>query len=219
MISPSGIARYIDHTLLAATATAEEIEGLSREANEHGFATVCVNPYFVPLASELLRTSATAVCTVIGFPLGCTTTAAKVCETQKAIDDGASEVDMVMNLSALKSGRFDNVERDIRAVVEVAGNRACVKVILEICYLSDAEIRQACQLAMKAGANFVKTSSGFGSGGATVEAVKIMKSVVGDNMGVKASGGIRDFRTAKAMIEAGATRLGTRSGLSIVSAE
>jgi deoxyribose-phosphate aldolase len=216
-INPKDLAKYIDHTALKAATPIEEIQKLCKEAAEYKFASVCVNPYYVPLCKKLLTGSGVKVCTVIGFPLGATTKEAKAAEARKAVADGADEVDMVLNVSAMKSKDYKYVEEDIRAVVEAVPNGTCVKVIFETCYLTKDEIKLAAELSMKAKATFVKTSTGFGTGGATVEDVKIMKGVVGDKLEVKASGAVRDYETAVAMIEAGATRLGTSSSIAIIS--
>ncbi|MCP4181062.1 MAG: deoxyribose-phosphate aldolase [bacterium] len=215
--NPKEVAKYIDHTVLKANSTVADVEKICEEADEYQFASVCINPYYVPLAYRLLIDSTVNVCTVVGFPLGATTKESKAMEAIKAVADGADEVDMVLNVSAMKSGNYDYVEEDIRLVVNSVPEYICVKVILETCYLTDEEIAKASELSMKAGADFVKTSTGFGTGGATVEAVKIMKGVVGDKLEIKASGAVRDFETAVAMIDAGATRLGTSSGVAIVS--
>jgi deoxyribose-phosphate aldolase len=215
--NPKEIAKYIDHTVLKADSTVADVEKICKEADEYKFASVCINPYYVPLANKLLKNSIVNVCTVVGFPLGATTKESKALEAIKAVADGADEVDMVLNVSAMKSGNYDYVEADVKLVVDSVPEGICVKVILETCYLTDEEIAKASELSMKAGADFVKTSTGFGTGGATVEAVKIMKSVVGNNLEIKASGAVRDFETAVAMIDAGATRLGTSSGIAIVS--
>ncbi|RLQ02767.1 deoxyribose-phosphate aldolase [Geobacillus stearothermophilus] len=213
------IANMIDHTLLKPEATKEQIVQLCAEAKQYGFASVCVNPSWVKTAARELSGTDVRVCTVIGFPLGATTPETKAFETKNAIENGAREVDMVINLGALKSGADDWVERDIRAVVEAAAGKALVKVIIETALLTDDEKVRACQLAVKAGADYVKTSTGFSGGGATVEDVALMRKTVGDNVGVKASGGVRDRKTAEAMIEAGATRIGTSSGVAIVSGQ
>ena len=211
------IAGYIDHTNLKAYATGEDIIKLCREAMEYGFYAVCVNPYRVKLAKETLKGSGVRVATVIGFPLGATPTEVKVFEARKALEDGADELDMVINIGALKDGDYDYVRNDIAEVVKVAHEKnAKVKVIIETCYLTEEEKVKACELAKEAGADFVKTSTGFGTGGATVEDVRLMRKVVGEGMGVKAAGGIRTYEQALAMIEAGATRLGTSSGVKIV---
>ena len=217
------LAKMIDHTILKANATQSDIEKLCEEAKEYNFASVCVNPYWVPLASDLLKNSTVKVCTVIGFPLGATSSESKASETEIAILQGADEVDMVINVGAMKNNQTDIVEKDIFSVVNSArktgkaqNKNITVKVILETCYLTKDEIKNACLCAKNAGADFVKTSTGFGTGGATVEDVKLMKETVGSSMEVKASGGIRDYETAIKMIEAGATRLGTSSGIAIV---
>ncbi|GAB6103139.1 deoxyribose-phosphate aldolase [Thermococcus atlanticus] len=211
------IAGYIDHTNLKAYATGEDIIKLCREAMEYGFYAVCVNPYRVKLAKETLKGSGVKVATVIGFPLGATPTEVKVFEAKKALEGGADELDMVINIGALKDKDYDYVRNDIAEVVKVAHEKnAKVKVIIETCYLTEEEKVKACELAKEAGADFVKTSTGFGTGGATVEDVRLMRKVVGEGMGVKAAGGIRTYEQALAMIEAGATRLGTSSGVKIV---
>lgn len=205
----------IDHTLLKPETSKLQIEQLCREALEWKFASVCVNPTWVETCAKLLQGSSVKVCTVIGFPLGATLPSVKAFETVEAIKYGASEIDMVINVGALKEGNFKLVEDDIKAVVSSARG-SLVKVILETCLLNDEEIMKGCQLAEKAGAHFVKTSTGFSSGGAKIEQVKLMRKMVGDRLGVKASGGIRDVATAKSMIDAGANRLGTSSGIAIV---
>ncbi len=214
---PREIARMIDHTLLKPDATRAQIEALCAEAREHGFATVCVNPAWVRTCSELLPGFDTRVCTVVGFPLGATTPEVKAFEASRTIADGACEVDMVMNLGALKSGDYRLVERDVAAVVD-AGRRggAIVKVILENALLSDDEKVRACVICKAAGADFVKTSTGFGPGGATVADIALMRQVVGPDMGVKAAGGVKDLKSAQAMIEAGADRIGASVGVKIV---
>ncbi|GGA36448.1 deoxyribose-phosphate aldolase [Kroppenstedtia guangzhouensis] len=210
------LASMIDHTLLKPEATAEQIDQLCAEAATHGFASVCINPYWVRRAVEKLKGSGVKVCTVIGFPLGATSSEVKAFEARKAIEDGAGEVDMVINIGALKSGDLDQVRNDIAAVVKAASG-ATVKVILETGLLHKDEIRMACDQAKAAGADFVKTSTGFGAGGAEVGTVRAMRKAVGPDMGVKASGGIRDRETAEKMVEAGASRLGASSGVAIVS--
>ncbi|NLY43247.1 MAG: deoxyribose-phosphate aldolase [Clostridiaceae bacterium] len=211
------IASKIDHTLLKADATVSEIKKLCKEAKQYSFASVCVNPSYVKLASQLLEQSGIRVCTVVGFPLGATTTRTKVAETVEAIENGATEIDMVINIGALKSGKMDIVKEDIKSVVEAAKGKAKVKVIIETCLLTDEEKIQACSVAKEAGADFVKTSTGFSTGGATVEDVQLMRKTVGNEMGVKASGKIRDYETAVAMLNAGANRLGTSSSIAIVT--
>jgi deoxyribose-phosphate aldolase len=214
---PREIARLIDHTLLKPDATREQLETLCREARQHGFATVCVNPAWVRLCADLLRGSETRVCTVAGFPLGATTPEVKAFEAARAVAEGATEVDMVMNVGALKSGDYRLVERDVAAVVEACHPQgALVKVIIEAALLTDDEKVKACVIARAACADFVKTSTGFGPGGATAADVALMRRVVGPEMGVKAAGGVRDFQSAKAMLEAGADRLGASVGVKIV---
>lgn len=209
------VEKYIDHTLLKATATRKDIEQLCAEANACHFASVCVNPVNVALAHELLLGSDVDVCTVIGFPLGANTPSVKAFETTQAIADGADEVDMVINIGAAKAHEWDTVLRDIQAVVKAA-NGVLVKVIIETCYLTDEEKVKVCELAVEAGADFVKTSTGFGTAGATKEDVALMKQTVKDNAQVKASGGIRDKKTFEEMIEAGATRIGCSAGMKII---
>ncbi|ALF11572.1 deoxyribose-phosphate aldolase [Parageobacillus thermoglucosidasius] len=213
----NNIAKMIDHTLLKADTTKAQIVKLCEEAKQYGFASVCVNPTWVATAAELLKGTDVKVCTVIGFPLGANTPETKAFETKNAIENGATEVDMVINIGALKDGNDDLVERDIRAVVEAAKGKALVKVIIETCLLTEEEKVRACQLAVKAGADYVKTSTGFSTGGATTEDVALMRKTVGQNIGVKASGGVRDIKSAMAMVEAGATRIGTSSGAAIVA--
>ncbi|WP_141431481.1 deoxyribose-phosphate aldolase [Bacillus sp. 03113] len=215
----TNIAGFIDHTLLKANARKADIEKLCQEAKDFQFASVCINPTWVELASSLLKGTNVKVCTVIGFPLGATTSETKASETQHAIDNGAEEVDMVINIGALKDGEYEQVENDIQAVVQVAKGKAIAKVIIETCLLTEEEKVVACQLAVKAGADFVKTSTGFSTGGATVEDIKLMRKTVGPEIGVKASGGIRDLEDANKMIEAGATRIGASSGVAIVSGQ
>jgi deoxyribose-phosphate aldolase len=214
---PLEISRMIDHTLLKPDATRVQIEALCAEAREHGFATVCVNPAWVRTCADLLSGFETRVCTVVGFPLGATTPDVKAYEAARCLEDGACELDMVMNVGALKSGDYRHVERDVAAVVEV-GRRggAMVKVILETALLTDDEKVKACVICKAAGADFVKTSTGFGPGGATVADVALMRRVVGPEMGVKAAGGVRDLKSAQAMIEAGADRIGASVGVKIV---
>jgi deoxyribose-phosphate aldolase len=207
----------VDHTLLKPNATQSEIARLCEEARTHGFASVCVNPSYVAYCAQLLRGSAVKVCTVIGFPLGSTTSTVKAVEARDAIANGAQEIDMVINVGALKSNNDAAVYEDIKAVREATRGKI-LKVILETSLLSDEEKVRSCILSKKAGADFVKTSTGFGGGGATVEDVRLMRRTVGPMMGVKASGGIRDAKAAEAMIEAGATRLGTSASVAIVSA-
>ena len=210
------LARWIDHTMLKADATKDEVEHICNEARDNQFASVCINPTWVPLAYKMLRGSNSKVCTVIGFPLGATFSEIKAAETRAAIEKGADEIDMVINVGALKSGELELVEKDIRAVVRAAG-RKIVKVILETCLLTDEEKVQASVIAKRAGANFVKTSTGFSSGGATVKDVAIMRKTVGSAMGVKASGGVRSYEEACKMVEAGASRIGASASVAIVS--
>lgn len=210
------LAAMIDHTALKPETTLEQIEKLCAEAKQYGFASVCVNPVWVRDVAKHLDGSEVKVCTVIGFPLGAATTETKVFETGNAIENGATEVDMVINIGALKNGDDDIVLHDIGAVVEAAGEEVLTKVIIETALLTDDEKVRACKLAVKAGADFVKTSTGFSSGGAEVEDIALMRKTVGPQIGVKASGGVRDRGTAEAMVEAGATRIGASSGVSIV---
>lgn len=210
------IAGMIDHTLLKPDAKRDDIRRLCEEALEYKFKAVCVNPYHVKFCSEILKDSGVLTASVAGFPLGANTTEAKVFEAKKAIEDGAGEIDMVINIGALKDGDYEYVENDIKALVNASKGKAIVKVIIEACLLNDEEKVRACELSMSAGADFVKTSTGFSSGGATEEDVRLMKSVVGDKLEVKASGGVRDKETALKMIEAGATRIGTSSGIKII---
>ncbi|HAV65332.1 MAG TPA: deoxyribose-phosphate aldolase [Verrucomicrobiales bacterium] len=210
------LAQYIDHTLLRPDATAKEIEQLCQEARKHEFHSVCVNSSRVAQAYALLADTQILVCSVVGFPLGSMDTDAKRYETELAVDLGAEEIDMVLNVGKLKDGEDKFIFREFRDVVEAADDRA-VKVILETCLLTREEIIRACKLAVESGARFVKTSTGFSKAGATIEDVKLMRETVGKDFGVKASGGIRDRATAEAMIGAGATRLGTSSGIAIVT--
>ncbi len=211
------IARFIDHTLLKPEATPAQIERLCDEARRYGFAAVCVNPVYVRLAAERLQGAEVAVCSVVGFPLGATTTAAKVYEARQALADGASELDMVIHVGALKAGDYERVQEDIAAVADVCHKGgALLKVIIETALLDDAEKVTACRLAQAAGADFVKTSTGFAGGGATAEDVRLMRQTVGPRMGVKAAGGIRSYADALAMIEAGANRIGASAGVRIV---
>ena len=210
--------KYIDHTLLKPDASQEQIETLIEEAKKYDFASVCVNPTWVSLAAQALKATDVKVCTVIGFPLGANTPELKAFETSDAIQNGANEIDMVINIGALKSRNFDLVERDIRAVVEAAKG-TLVKVIIETCLLTDDEKVKACQIAQKAGADFVKTSTGFSTGGATVADVALMRKTIGPDMGVKASGGARSYEDALAFIKAGATRIGASSGVAIMEGD
>ena len=223
-IKPKDMAKMIDHTFLKPTGKVENIKKLCQEAKEQEFASVCVHPIFVPYASKQLKESSVKVTTVIGFPLGANTTETKAFETRNAIKNGAQEMDMVMNISAFKSKAYDLVRSDIKSVVDSTNTAGVtsdiiVKVIIETCYLEDDEIVKACEIAKDAGADFVKTSTGFGPGNATTEAVSLMRKTVGRDVGVKASGGIRDFADALDMLDAGANRIGTSSGVAIVTDE
>ena len=210
-----GLNKYIDHTILKATASSADVQKLCTEAIEHEFYSVCVNGCYVADAKHLLQGTDVKVAAVVGFPLGAMTTAAKVFEAKEAVENGASEIDMVINVAKLKDGEFDYVENEIRLIKEAIGDNV-LKVIIETCYLTDEEKVKACELSLVAKADFVKTSTGFGTGGATYEDVKLMKSVVGNNAKVKASGGVRDKETAQKYVELGAERLGTSSGIGIV---
>ncbi len=207
--------KYFDHTMLKPDASEEEILQLCTEGLQYEFASVCVNPCRTALAARVLKGSTVKVCTVIGFPLGASPTLVKVCETEKAVKDGAQEIDMVLHIGALKDHAYKEVLTDIEEVKRACGG-ALLKVIIETCLLTDEEKVRACELAVEAGADYVKTSTGFSSGGATVEDVALMRRTVGERAGVKASGGIRDLQTDKAMIEAGADRLGTSATVQIV---
>lgn len=210
--------KYIDHTLLKADATQDKIEALCKEAKENDFASVCVNGYWVEACAELLQGTDVKVCTVIGFPLGAMSSAAKAFETKEAIAHGAGEVDMVLNIGEMKAGHYDAVQKDIEAVVEAAQGH-CVKVILENCLLTKDEIVKACELCMNAKATFVKTSTGFSTSGATIEDVKLMKETVKDVCKVKAAGGVRTYEDMEQMIQAGADRIGTSAGVQLMNKE
>ena len=212
------LSRYIDHTLLKADATENEVIKLCNEAKEYDFFSVCINPGFVEIAAKELSESNVAVCTVIGFPLGASTPETKAFETRDAIQKGAAEVDMVINISKLKDKKDEEVLKDIKAVVDAADKKALVKVIVETCLLTDEEKERACKLAKDAGADFVKTSTGFSTGGATKEDIALMRKTVGTEMGVKASGGVRTYEDAVTMIESGATRIGASASIAIVTA-
>lgn len=211
------LARLIDHTLLKAESTNEDVGALCKEAASHCFMSVCVNPARVARAAEALAGSGVRVCTVVGFPLGACASRVKAFETQAAIQDGAHEIDMVLDIGGAKAGDWSRVEADVRAVIDAAGEAALTKVILETCLLTPDEIRVASEVCARAGANFVKTSTGFGKAGATTDAVRIMRATVGDSLGVKASGGIRDHASAMAMIAAGASRIGASASVAIVN--
>lgn len=208
--------KFIDHTILKPESTQEQVEKILSEAKEYDFASVCVNPTWVSLAAESLKDSDVKVCTVIGFPLGANTSAVKTFETKDAIANGADEIDMVINVGALKAGNDALVLDDIKAVVDASGDKL-VKVIIEACLLTDEEKVRACQLSKEAGADYVKTSTGFSTGGATVADVALMRKTVGPDMGVKASGGARSYEDAIAFIEAGASRIGASSGVAIMN--
>ncbi|MBQ0139102.1 MAG: deoxyribose-phosphate aldolase [Kurthia sp.] len=212
----TNIAALIDHTLLKPEATAEQIVQLCAEAKQYNFASVCVNPSFVALAAEQLKGAQSKVCTVIGFPLGASTSATKAFETKDAINNGAGEIDMVMNIGAMKAQQYDVVLNDMKAVREAAGE-TLVKVILETCLLTDAEKEKACELAVEAKLDFVKTSTGFSTAGANEADVALMRRVVGKDLGVKASGGVRSLEDLEKMVEAGANRIGASSGVKIMN--
>lgn len=207
--------KYIDNTILKADARLEEIKALCEESKEYDFKSICINPAFIPEAKELLKGSDVLICTVIGFPLGSMTTEAKVFETRDAIEKGADEIDMVINISALKDGKDQYVFEEIKRIKEACGSHT-LKVIIECCLLTDEEKVRACKLSKEAGADFVKTSTGFSKWGAKVEDVKLMRETVGQDMGVKAAGGVRTHEEMIAMIEAGATRIGTSKGSALM---
>lgn len=212
MLSP----KLFDHTILKADATEEAVAKICAEAKEYGFMSVCVNTYYTAFVAEQLKGSDVKVCTVVGFPLGQMSTKAKALETQCAVEDGADEIDMVLNVAALKDGKYDVVLNDIKAV-KAACKDALLKVILETCLLTKEEIVKACELSVEAGADFVKTSTGFSTGGATAEDIALMRKTVGPDIGVKASGGVRDAKGAIAMVEAGASRIGASATIAILS--
>lgn len=216
-MDPKALAKYIDHTLLKQDASLAQIKAVCDEAKEYGFASVCVNPNYIKAVAGFLEGSDVAPCTVVGFPLGATLPEVKAYEASAAISLGAKEVDMVVNAGAVKSGDWKLVESDIAAVVKACKGKALLKVIIEACLLTDEEKVKVCTVAKAVGADFVKTSTGFSTGGATVYDVRLMRKTVGPDMGVKAAGGIRDFNTALAMIEAGATRLGASAGAKILA--
>lgn len=213
------LAKMIDHTVLKAETSKEQVEKVCAEAKAHGFYSVCINPAWVELAARELEGSDVKVCTVIGFPLGASTSATKAFETKDAIEKGATEVDMVINIGALKGQEYQLVQADIEAVVGAAKGKALVKVIIETSLLTEQEKVKACELAVAAGADYVKTSTGFSTGGATVEDIRLMHQTVGPNIGVKASGGVRDHATAQAVVDAGATRIGASAGIAIIKGE
>lgn len=210
------LEKYIDHTLLKATATIEEIKTLCNEAIKYDFFSVCVNSAFVPYAKKFLEGTQIKVCSVVGFPLGAMSSESKIFETQQAISDGADEIDMVINIGLLRSGVIDKVREEIAGIKKACGDKV-LKVILETCYLSDDEKRLACELSVASGADFVKTSTGFGTGGATIADVQLMKESVNGKAKIKASGGIRDYETAVSYINAGVQRIGTSNGIAIVT--
>ncbi|WP_238899621.1 deoxyribose-phosphate aldolase [Clostridium sp. YIM B02500] len=211
------IAKYIDHTILKPEATVEDVKKLCREAKEYNFASVCVNGCYAKLVSTELAGSEVKTCVVVGFPLGAMTKEAKAFETSQAIENGASEIDMVINVGALKSKDYKFVKEDIEAVVNAAQGKALVKVIIETCLLSDEEKVKVCEIAKETKADFVKTSTGFSTGGATKEDIALMRKTVGPDLGVKASGGVRDFKAAMEMINAGASRIGSSNSIAIVN--
>ena len=216
---PADVAKYIDHTLLKPEATQDQFEQLCDEAAKYGFYSVCVNSYWVPFCARRLRGKDVKVCSVIGFPLGAMDSRSKGFEARNAIENGASEIDMVINIGALKSGDLDSVEKDIRAVARSCRSTTVLKVIIETCLLTDDEKVLACEVSKKAGAHYVKTSTGFSKGGATAHDIALMRRVVGPTMGIKASGGVRTYEDAKLMIQSGATRIGASASVKIVAAE
>lgn len=223
-VKPKDMAKMIDHTILKADATVEEVKKKCEEAKEYEFASVCVNPVFVPLANKVLKESSVKVCTVVGFPLGASTSETKAFEVKGAINDGAQEVDVVANIGAIKSGAFDIVHDDIKAVVDatkIAGvtKDVITKVIIETCYLTEEEKVKVAEIVKEAKADFIKTSTGFGPKGATTEDVSLIRKTVGRSIGVKAAGGIRNFDDALDMLDAGANRIGTSTGIAIVTGE
>jgi len=213
------LAKYFDHTILNPDARKEDVLTVCDEAKEHNFFSVCVNPYYVSLVSEALKGASVKVTSVIGFPLGASISEVKAFEAKKAIEEGADEIDMVINIAALKNKEYDYVQKDIETVVETCGDDILLKVIIETCLLTDEEKVKACKIAKAAKADYVKTSTGFSTGGATIEDVKLMRETVGPDIGVKASGGVRDAEKAKAVIGAGATRIGASSSVKIVLGE
>ncbi len=215
-INKNNIAKTIDHTILGAEASPKQIDKLCDEASKYGFASVCVNPAYVNRAKRNLENFEVDICTVIGFPLGASTSFNKMMEARDAIAAGADELDMVINIGKFKAGLYEEVYEDIRGVVSVSKQNTMIKVIIETCYLSDSEKRKAVELIIKAGADFVKTSTGFGSGGATLEDIKLLSQEAGNNLKVKASGGIKSFEFAKELLENGAHRLGMSSGVEII---
>ncbi|WP_250672760.1 deoxyribose-phosphate aldolase [Paraclostridium ghonii] len=215
----NNIAKIIDHTILKAFATENDVKQICKEAKEYNFFSVCINPANIELAKKELEGSNVKVCTVIGFPLGANTSEVKGFETKDSINKGADEVDMVINIGALKDKKYDYVLNDIKAVVDAANKKALVKVIIETCYLNDEEKKIACELSVKAGADYVKTSTGFGTGGSTPKDIKLMRDIVGPSIGVKASGGVRNQNDAKAVMEAGCSRIGASASIAIAKGE
>ncbi|HOR41745.1 MAG TPA: deoxyribose-phosphate aldolase [Atribacterota bacterium] len=215
MLAQNDIARLIDFTALRPEMTGEQIEKLCKEARQYHFYSVCINPYFIPLAKAFLGDAEVKICTVVGFPLGATLSQVKVYEAKEAAKMGAQEIDMVINVSALKDKDYQKVLQEIRLVVRAVPGLLC-KVILENCLLTDEEKKIACQIVLEAGAHFVKTSTGFDKGGATIADIRLMRKVVGNHLGIKAAGGIRDYKTALQMVKAGATRIGASQGIQIV---
>jgi len=213
------LAKYIDHTILKADTKKEDVIKVCSEAKEYKFFSVCVNPYYVPLVKKELEGTDVKITAVVGFPLGANTKEVKAYEAKDAVDNGASEIDMVINVGALKNKEYNVVEEDIKAVVDAIKGNAILKVIIEACLLTDEEKVKACELSKKAGAHFVKTSTGFSTGGATIEDIKLMRETVGEELGVKASGGIRDREKALSMIEAGASRIGASSSIAIATGD
>ena len=211
------LSKYIDHTILKPDATLQEVKKICNEAKKYSFASVCVNPYYTKFVSDELKGTGVKTCVVVGFPLGANTKEVKAFEASNAVGNGAQEVDMVINIGALKDKKYDVVESDIKEVVDSVNGKALVKVIIECCLLTEEEIVMACRLSLKASADFVKTSTGFSTSGAKAEDVKLMRETVGENAGVKASGGIRDYKSAMEMINAGANRIGASAGIAIVS--
>lgn len=211
--------KFIDHTLLKADATTADIEKLCKEAIEHQFYSVCVNSGYVALAKHLTQDSGVKVCSVVGFPLGAMASEAKMFETQNALSNGADEIDMVINVGYLKSGNIDQVRAEIATIKQLVGKERVLKVIIETCYLTDEEKRLACRLSVEAGADFVKTSTGFGTGGATPEDITLMREAVAGKAKLKASGGVRDYATAKQYIDLGVSRIGTSNGIAIIKGE
>lgn len=215
MLAQNDIARLIDFTALRPEVTGEQIEKLCKEARQYHFYSVCINPYFIPLAKAFLADAEVKICTVVGFPLGATLSQVKVYEAKEAAKMGAQEIDVVINVSALKDKDYQKVLQEIRLVVRAVPGLLC-KVILENCLLTNEEKKIACQIVLEAGAHFVKTSTGFDKGGATIADIRLMRKVVGNHLGIKAAGGIRDYKTALQMIKAGATRIGASQGIQIV---